>query len=97
MKMKFIAFWEFEPEKVEKVSKLVEQRVSTGTAKRHNLMDPHFIGNTSEGFSGFTLFESDDQKEIASFVAQYTLAGMRIKVYPIFTMADTQPTVSGHG
>ena len=94
--MKFIAFWEFDLDKAEKVTKLVEQRVSSGTAKRHNLMDPHLIGNTSEGISGFTVFESDDQKEVASFITQYTLAGMRIKVYPIFTMADAQPVSSGH-
>jgi len=90
--MKYIAFWEFDSDKLEKVSKLAETRVSTGTAKRHNLMDPHFIANTSDGFSGFTLFESDDQREIASFVTQYTLAGMRVKVYPIFTGGDMRPT-----
>ena len=89
--MKFIALWEFDSEKLEKVSKLAETRVSTGTAKRHNLMDPHFIANTSDGFSGFTVFESDDQKEVASFVTQYTLAGMRVKVYPVFTGADMRP------
>jgi hypothetical protein len=74
------------------MSKLAETRVSTGTAKKHNLMDPHLIANTSDGFSGFTVFESDDQKEIATFVTQYTLAGMRVKVYPIFTQADMRPT-----
>ena len=86
--MKYIAFWKFDPDKTEQITKTLNQRVSTETAKRHNLMDPHFISNTYDGFSGFTVFESDDQKEIASFVTQYTMSGMKIKIYPIYSMAD---------
>jgi hypothetical protein len=51
-------------------------------------MDPHFMANTYDGFSGFTVFESDDQKEIASFVTQYTMSGVKIKIYPIYSMTD---------
>jgi len=49
--MKFIALWEFDSDKLEKVSKLAETRVSTGTAKRHNLMDPHFARANKTGIS----------------------------------------------
>jgi hypothetical protein len=40
-----------------------------------------------EGFTGFTLFESNDEMELAEYVTDYTMAGARVKVYPIWEFA----------
>jgi hypothetical protein len=49
-----------------------------------SLFSPHTIAKTTEGFLGFVVFESDDEMELAEYVTDYTMAGARVKVYPIW-------------
>jgi len=42
------------------------------------------MANTTNGFSGFSIFESDDELDIAEYVTTHTLAGMKTKIYPIW-------------
>jgi len=84
--VKYIAFLEICPEKVDKFVETYETRVTSKKTVKF-LFPPHTIAKTTEGFTGFTLFESNDEMELAEYVTDYTMAGARVKVYPIWEFA----------
>ena len=50
---------------------------------------PYMIAKTSNGFLEFVIFESEDEAEIADYVAAYTKVGVKMKVYPISMTSHT--------
>jgi hypothetical protein len=65
-----------------------KKRVSSGQAAK-SLFPPHMIAKTTNGFLEFVIFESEDESEIAEYVAAYTRVGVKMKVYPITETSKT--------
>jgi len=86
--MKYIAFLEISPEVMDKAIETDNKRVSSGKAVK-TLFPPHMIAKTSTGFLEFVIFESEDESEIAEYVAAYTRVGVKMKVYPISETSKT--------
>jgi hypothetical protein len=86
--VKYIAFLEICPEVMDKAIETDKQRVSSGRAVKA-LFPPHMIAKTSAGFLEFVIFESEDETEIAEYVAAYTRVGVKMKVYPISETSKT--------
>ena len=81
--MKYIAFFDICLEDFDKVIEMQKKRTSSGHSVK-TLLPPHTIGRTTDGISGFTIFETDDETDIAEYVMAYTLSGKKIEVYPIW-------------
>jgi len=81
--VKYIAFLEVCPENLDKFVENYKKRVSSKSTLK-SLFPPHTIAKTTAGFTGFIIFESEDEVEIADYVTSYTLAGAKVKVYPIW-------------
>ena len=86
--MKYIAFLEISPEVMDKAIETHNKRMSTKRAVKA-LFPPHMIAKTSTGFLEFVIFESEDESEIAEYVAAYTRVGVKMKVYPISETSKT--------
>jgi hypothetical protein len=48
------------------------------------LLPPHTLADSSPGISGFTIFETEDETDIINYVTEYTIAGGKIRVMPIW-------------
>jgi hypothetical protein len=87
-KVKYIAFLEISPDVMDKAIETDKKRVSGKRAVKP-LFPPHMIAKTSTGFLEFVIFESEDEYEIAEYVAAYTRVGVKMKVYPISQTSKT--------
>jgi len=86
--VKYIAFLEICPEVMDKAIETDKKRVSSGRAVKV-LFPPHMIAKTSSGFLEFVIFDSEDESEIAEYVAAYTRVGVKMRVYPISETSKT--------
>jgi len=86
--VKYIAFLEMCPEAFDKAIETHKKRVSSKRSVK-SLFPPHLIAKTSTGFLEFVIFESEDESEIAEYVAAYTQVGVKMKVYPITETSKT--------
>lgn len=86
--MKYIAFFTIAPEDFDRVIELQKKR-SSGKRSVKTVLPPHTIGKTTTGISGFTIFETEDESDIAEYVMAYTLAGKKIEVYPIWECSQS--------
>jgi len=86
--VKYIAFLEISPDVMDKAIETDKKRVSGKRAVK-SLFPPHMIAKTSTGFLEFVIFESEDEYEIAEYVAAYTRVGVKMKVYPISETSKT--------
>ena len=86
--MKYIAFFEIRREDFENAIEVEKKRRAEHRTVK-TLFPPHTIGKTSPHLSSFIIFESDDEAELAEYVMAYTLAGVKIEVYPIWEEAKS--------
>jgi len=86
--MKYIAFLEISPEVMDKAIETHKERVSSKRSVKA-LFPPHMIAKTTAGFLEFVIFESEDESEIAQYIAAYTRVGVKMKVYPITETSKT--------
>lgn len=86
--MKYIAFLEICPEAMSKAIETDKKRKEKKKAIK-SLFPPHMIAKTSNGFLEFVIFESDDEAEIAEYVAAYTKVGVKMNVHPITMTSHT--------
>ena len=84
MKLKFIAFFDIDPEKYEKVYEKDAERRAQGRYVK-SLFPPHMIADSSRGLSGFVIFESDDVTDVAQYVMEYAFGGKKnVRIFPIW-------------
>ena len=86
--VKYIAFLEICPDVMSKAIETDRKRKETKKAVK-SIFPPHMIAKTSNGFLEFVIFESNDEAEIAEYVAAYTKVGVKMKVYPITKTSHT--------
>ena len=86
--VKCIAFLEISPDVMDKAIETYYSRVSSKRSVK-TLFPPHMIAKTADGFLEFVIFESEDESEIAEYVAAYTRVGVKMKVYPITEPSKT--------
>jgi hypothetical protein len=86
--MKYMAFLEISPEVMNKAIETHKERVSSKRSVK-TLFPPHMIARTTSGFLEFVIFESEDESEIAEYVAAYTKVGVKMKVHPITETSKT--------
>jgi len=86
--VKYIAFLEISPNVMDKAIETHNKRVSSKRSVK-TLFPPHMIAKTTDGFLEFVIFESEDESEIAEYVAAYTRVGVKMKVYPITETSKT--------
>jgi hypothetical protein len=61
--VKYIAFLEISPDVMDKAMETHKKRVSSKRSVK-TLFPPHMITKTTDGFSEFVIFESEDESEI---------------------------------
>lgn len=79
---KFIAFLECSSEDLDDFIEIWKRR----THAKHTvktLFPPHTMANTPKGYSGFTIFETDDPDDIMHYVTEYGQVAS-VQVYPIW-------------
>ncbi|EMR73695.1 hypothetical protein MCGE09_00187 [Thaumarchaeota archaeon SCGC AB-539-E09] len=82
--MKFIAFFEIDPESYAEAYEADTKRRTEGRYVK-SLFPPHMIADTSKGLSGFVIFEADDVADVAQYVMEYTFGGKKnIRILPIW-------------
>jgi hypothetical protein len=81
--MKYIAFWEIESENLDHVIATWEKRQHSGGQVK-TLFSPHTFAETETGVSGFTIFETEREEDLATYVTEYLLAGARMTIHPIW-------------
>jgi hypothetical protein len=82
--VKFIAFFDIDPEKYEEAYETDTKRYTQGRYVKA-LFPPHMIADSSKGLSGFVIFESEDVTDVAQYVMEYTLGGKKnVRVFPIW-------------
>jgi len=86
--MKYIAFLEISPEVMDKAIETHKERASSKRSVKA-LFPPHMTAKTTNGFLELVIFESDDESEIAEYVAAYTRVGVKMKIYPITETSET--------
>ena len=86
--VKYIAFLEIFPGVMDKAIDTHNRRVSIKCSVK-TLFPPHMIAKTSNGLLEFVIFESEDEYEIAEYVAAYSRVGVKMKVYPISETSRT--------
>ncbi|MFW9934563.1 MAG: DUF3303 domain-containing protein [Candidatus Thorarchaeota archaeon] len=70
--MKYIAFWEYDPEDLDKtIEKLKEfrEKIKKNPGKYAKSISPNYTMGI--GFNGFQLFEADDPEQLARMVLHY--------------------------
>jgi hypothetical protein len=82
--MKFIAFFEIDPNSYAEAYKTDTKRRTEGRYVK-SLFPPHMIADTSGGLSGFVIFEADDVADVAQYVMEYTFGGKKnVRILPIW-------------
>jgi len=82
--LRFIACYDIDPEDFGKVIETDRERESSGRRVK-TLLPPHFIADASKGFTGFVIFESEDDSDIAQYVMEYSISGKKnVRIYPIW-------------
>jgi hypothetical protein len=84
--MKYIAFWEIDREDLDHVITTWEKRQRSGGHVK-TLFSPHTFAETETGFTGFTIFETEQEDDLATYVTEYLLAGARMTIHPIWDSA----------
>jgi hypothetical protein len=80
--LKFIAFLECATEDLDDFIEIWKKRMhSKHTLK--TLFPPHTIADAPKGYSGFTIFETDDPDDIMHYVTEYGQVAS-VRVYPIW-------------
>jgi hypothetical protein len=80
--LKFIAFLECANEDLDEFISICRKRTrSKHTVK--TLFPPHTIANAPKGYSGFTIFETDDPDDVMHYVTEYGQVAS-VQVYPIW-------------
>lgn len=79
--MRYIAFWELDMEDMDKVI----VKMKTRKKKLKTLFPPHGIGGQPWGF---TVFESNNEKELIDYVNHYA-PELRIEIHPIWESSKT--------
>jgi hypothetical protein len=80
--LKFIAFLECANEDLDEFISIWRKRTrSKHTVK--TLFPPHTIANAPKGYSGFTIFETDDPDDVMHYVTEYGQVAS-VQVYPIW-------------
>jgi len=80
--LKFIAFLECANEDLDDFISIWKKR----TRFKHTvktLFPPHTIANAPKGYSGFTIFETDDPDDVMHYVTEYGQVAS-VQVYPIW-------------
>ena len=82
--MKFIAFFDVDPENYERVYEADTRRRTQGRYVK-SLFPPHMIADSTSGLSGFVIFEADDVKDVAQYVMEYAFGGKKnVRILPIW-------------
>lgn len=80
--MKFVAFFNVCPEKLEQFVRAWRKRKpERGVRIRYA---PHTLAEPSNGTTGFVIFESDDLEAITEYLTKFKVAGAEVKLYPIW-------------
>jgi hypothetical protein len=80
--LRFIAFIECATEDLDRFIEVWESR----TGARHTVktvLPPHTIAETQRGYSGFSIFETDDIEDIMHYVTEYGQLA-KVKILPIW-------------
>ncbi len=82
--MRFIAFFDIDPENFEQVYGTDTKRRTEGRYVK-SLFPPHMIADTTGGLSGFVIFEADDVADVAQYVMEYAFGCKKnILILPIW-------------
>ena len=82
--MKFIAFFDIDPENYERVYEADTRRRTQGRYVK-SLFPPHMIADSTHGLSGFVIFEADDVTDVAQYVMEYAFGGKKnVRILPIW-------------
>jgi hypothetical protein len=80
--LKFIAFLECASEDLNDFIEVWRRRTNTKHTVK-TLFPPHTMANGPKGYSGFTIFETDDTDDIMHYVTEYGQVAS-VQVYPIW-------------
>ena len=80
--MKFIAFLECDSADLDKFIEIWDKIIKAGHTLK-TLFPPHTMADTPKGYSGFTIFETDNIEEIMHYVTEYGQVAS-IKIIPIW-------------
>jgi hypothetical protein len=91
--MKFAIFVDFDPENIDKIMAVNDQRMEqmkTNPEKYFKpIVMPHIIGSSE---SVMLVVETNDEKHLANYIVDYS-GLMNIRVEPLISTLDVEPTV----
>jgi hypothetical protein len=80
--LKFIAFLECSSEDMDDFIEVWKRRTKAGHIVK-TLFPPHTMATGPKGYSGFTIFETDNTEDIMHYVTEYSQVAS-VKVFPIW-------------
>jgi len=80
--LKFIAFLECGSEDMDDFIEVWRRRTKAGHTVK-TLFPPHTMANAPRGYSGFTIFETDNPEDVMHYVTEYGQVAS-VQVFPIW-------------